>query len=113
MEIQVEKKTLEVVPQQDVPDSSHQIITIEDVLDEDKPKNDNTVTDEDIKRIVEQVVKDSTLCENLVLMQIDGSQSLVPSIPTILVVSMSFVGNHVVEVEKVEGDFVFSSLPTL
>ena len=99
--------------QEDVPDSPHQTITIEDVLDEDEPKNENPLIDGDIKKIAEQVMQDSTLYENLVLMKINGLQPLVPSIPVMSVVSMLLVGTKVVELEKAKGDSIFSSLPIL
>ena len=113
MEAKEEKKTSKAVPPQDVPNNHHQTITIEDVSDEEESINYNPLIDEDIKKIAEQAIQDSTLCDNIVLIKIYGSQSFVSLIPIMPVVSIPFVGTQVVEAKKAEGDSIFSSLPTL
>ena len=46
-------------------------------------------------------------------MQIDGAQPTVPSIPTKKTVGMPLMATQHAEVEKVERDTIFSTLPTL
>ena len=63
----------------DVLDSPLHMVTIKDVYD-DEPPQANPLFDEDIRRIVEEVVKYSTPWQDPILMQIDGSPTAMSSI---------------------------------